>query len=155
MRPATYEYPECLDLRRAGTLLAWTSILATLGGTALWALVPGALHKSSERAPAGAGHKTEVRILGFANTYCMALLYLCRSLGAYPGTCLARGPAKRADNPRARDRRVACSPRAHRCCARRAGLSRRAFQSIPPPPSHVYNRDCRQRKLGKSMGQQG
>ena len=36
--------------------------------------------------------------------------YLCHSLGAYPGTCLARGPAKCADNPRARDRRVACSP---------------------------------------------
>jgi len=51
MCPATYEYPEYLDLRRAGTLLAWTSILATLGGTALWALVPGALHKSSEQAP--------------------------------------------------------------------------------------------------------
>ena len=71
---SAYEYPEYLDLRwGAGTLLAWTSILATLGGTTLWALVPGALHKSSERAPAGAGHKTEVRILGFANAYCMAL----------------------------------------------------------------------------------
>jgi len=48
---SAYEYPEYLDLRRAGTLLAWTSILATLGGTALWALVPGVLHKSSEQAP--------------------------------------------------------------------------------------------------------
>ena len=73
---SAYEYPEYLDLRRAGTLLAWTSILATLGGTALWALAPGALHKSSERAPAGAGHKTEVRILSFANAYCMALSLL-------------------------------------------------------------------------------
>jgi len=64
-----YSLPEYLDLRRARTILAWTSMLATLGGTALWALVPVALHVSSERAPAGAGHKTEVRVLGFANAY--------------------------------------------------------------------------------------
>jgi len=64
-----YEYPEYLDLRWARTILAWTSMLATLGGAALWALVPVALHVSSERAPAGASHKTEVRVLGFANAY--------------------------------------------------------------------------------------
>ncbi|KAI0283185.1 hypothetical protein BC826DRAFT_1110301 [Russula brevipes] len=46
-----------------------TSVLAVLVGTALWALVPVALHVSSERAAAGDGHKTEVRILGFANAY--------------------------------------------------------------------------------------
>jgi phosphatidylinositol glycan class O len=64
-----YEFPEYLDPRRARTILAWTSMLATVGGTALWALVPVALHVSSEPAPAGAGHKTEVRVLGFANAY--------------------------------------------------------------------------------------
>lgn len=65
----TYQYPGYLDLRQARTILAWTSVLATLGGTALWALVPVALHVSSERTSAGAGHKTEVRVLGFANAY--------------------------------------------------------------------------------------
>jgi phosphatidylinositol glycan class O len=64
-----YVYPEYLDLRQARTILAWTSVLATLGGTALWALVPVALHVSSERPPAGASQKTEVRVLGFANAY--------------------------------------------------------------------------------------
>jgi GPI ethanolamine phosphate transferase 3 subunit O len=64
-----YQYPGYLDLRQARTILAWTSVLATLGGTALWALVPVALHVSSERTPAGTGHKTEVRVLGFANAY--------------------------------------------------------------------------------------
>ena len=63
-----YEFPEYLDPRRARTILAWTSMLATVGGTALRALVPVALHVSSEPAPASAGHKTEVRGLGFANT---------------------------------------------------------------------------------------
>ena len=64
-----YEYPGYLDLRQARTILAWTSMLATVGGTALWALLPVALHVSTERAPAGTGHKTEVRVLGFANAY--------------------------------------------------------------------------------------
>ena len=64
-----YQYPGYLDLRQARTILAWTSVLVILGGTALWALVPVALHVSSERTPAGAGHKTEVRVLGFANAY--------------------------------------------------------------------------------------
>ena len=44
-------------------------MLTTLGSTALWALVPVALYLSSERAPAAAGHKTEIRALGFANGY--------------------------------------------------------------------------------------
>jgi phosphatidylinositol glycan class O len=64
-----YQYPGYIDLRQARTILAWTSVLATLGGAALWALVPVALHVSSERTPAGAGRKTEVRVLGFANAY--------------------------------------------------------------------------------------
>jgi phosphatidylinositol glycan class O len=42
---------------------------AVLAGTALWALNPVALPVSSERAAAGDGHKTEVRVLGFANAY--------------------------------------------------------------------------------------
>jgi phosphatidylinositol glycan class O len=50
-------------------VLAWTSLLAVLCGTALWTLVPVALHISSERTGAGASHKTEVRVLGFANAY--------------------------------------------------------------------------------------
>ena len=58
-----------VDLRQARTILAWTSMLVALGGTALWALVPVALHVSSERTGAGAKHKTEVRVLGFANAY--------------------------------------------------------------------------------------
>jgi phosphatidylinositol glycan class O len=65
----TYEYPAYVNLRQARTILAWTSVLAVLAGTALWALVPVALHVSSERAAAGDGHKTEVRVLGFANAY--------------------------------------------------------------------------------------
>lgn len=62
---ASGDYP---DLRHARTALAWTSVLATLGGTAFWMLVPVALHISSERAP-GAQHKTEVRVLGYANAF--------------------------------------------------------------------------------------
>jgi phosphatidylinositol glycan class O len=62
---ASGDYP---DLRRARTALAWTSVLATVGGIVLWTLVPVALHISSERAP-GARPKTEVRVLGFANAF--------------------------------------------------------------------------------------
>ena len=58
-----YEHPKYLDLRRGRT------ILATLDGTAPWALIPVAPHVPSERPPAGASHKTEVRVLGFANAY--------------------------------------------------------------------------------------
>ena len=64
-----YELPEYLDPRRAHTILAWTSMLATVGGTALWTLVPVALQVSSEPAPSGAGHKTQVRVLGSTNAY--------------------------------------------------------------------------------------
>ena len=63
------EYPEFLDLRRARTILALTNMPATFGSTALWALVPVALHLSLERAPVRAGHKTEIRVLGFASGY--------------------------------------------------------------------------------------
>ncbi|KAI0299999.1 hypothetical protein B0F90DRAFT_1725887 [Multifurca ochricompacta] len=60
------------DMRRARTTLAWTGIVAALGGTALWALVPVALHISTERLPGTNGSaqpKTEVRVLGFANAF--------------------------------------------------------------------------------------
>ena len=56
------------DLRLARTALAWTSVLATLGGTVFWMLIPITLHISSERAP-GTQNKTEVRVLGFANAF--------------------------------------------------------------------------------------
>ena len=113
-----YEYPGYLDLRQARTLLAWTSMLATVGGTALWALVPVALHVSSERAPAGAGHKTEVRVLVLANAYGApfavhwALILAPVWLAAQPSaqTALALATAG-----------LLCSSRVHRCCARRAG----------------------------------
>ncbi|KAI9442126.1 hypothetical protein H4582DRAFT_2126711 [Lactarius indigo] len=62
---ASGDYP---DLRGARTALAWTSVIAALGGTALWMLLPVTLHISSERAP-GAQNKTEVRVLGFANAF--------------------------------------------------------------------------------------
>ena len=62
---ASGNYP---DLRRARTALAWTSVLAIVGGTVFWTLTPVALHISSERAP-DAQHKTEVRVLGFANAF--------------------------------------------------------------------------------------
>ena len=48
---------------------ALTSMLATLGSTALRVLVPVTLHLPSEWALAGAGHKTEIRALGFVNGY--------------------------------------------------------------------------------------
>jgi len=64
-----YEYTAFMDLRRTRTILAWSSVVAILGGTALWALVPVALQISSERTGAGASLKTEVRVLGFANAY--------------------------------------------------------------------------------------
>jgi GPI ethanolamine phosphate transferase 3 subunit O len=64
-----YEYFTSTDLRRTRTILAWSSVLAVLGGTALWALVPVALQISSERTGTGASLKTEVRVLGFANAY--------------------------------------------------------------------------------------
>jgi phosphatidylinositol glycan class O len=65
----SYEYFTFMDLRRTRTILAWSSVLAVLVGTALWALVPVALQISSERKGAGASLKTEVRVLGFANAY--------------------------------------------------------------------------------------
>ena len=65
----TYQASGYVDLRRARTTLAWTSVLAALGGAVLWTIVPVALHVSSEQIPAGSGHKTEVRVLGFANAY--------------------------------------------------------------------------------------
>ena len=63
------EYLTFVDLRWMRTMLAWSSALAVLGGTALWALVPVALQISSERAGTGASLKTEVRVLGFANAF--------------------------------------------------------------------------------------
>ena len=45
---------------------------ATPGSTAPWAPVPVALH----RYPGGAGHKTEIRVLGFANGYRAAFAVL-------------------------------------------------------------------------------
>ncbi|KAH8990586.1 hypothetical protein EDB92DRAFT_1816763 [Lactarius akahatsu] len=62
---ASGDYP---DLRGARTALAWTSVIAAFGGTALWMFLPVTLHISSERAP-GAQNKTEVRVLGFANAF--------------------------------------------------------------------------------------
>jgi len=64
-----YEYPEYLDLRLARTILALTSMPATPGSTAPWAPIPVALHVSTQRAPTGTGHKTEIRVLGFINGY--------------------------------------------------------------------------------------
>ncbi|KAI0272081.1 hypothetical protein BGY98DRAFT_1002678 [Russula aff. rugulosa BPL654] len=64
-----YEYFTFTDLRQTRTILAWSSVVAVLGGTALWALVPVALRISSERTGTGASLKTEVRVLGFANAY--------------------------------------------------------------------------------------
>ncbi|KAI0263618.1 hypothetical protein BC834DRAFT_938601 [Gloeopeniophorella convolvens] len=55
------------DLRTPRTALAWTSVVLAGAGTVLWALVPVALHVSSERAPGA--HKTQVRVLGFANAF--------------------------------------------------------------------------------------
>ena len=69
MSSCAYEFPAFVDLRRARTILAWTSVLAALCGIALWALVPVALHVSSERTGTGALHKTQARVLGFANAY--------------------------------------------------------------------------------------
>ena len=71
---------------------------------ALWALVPVALHVSSECTGTGALHKTQARVLGFANAYSTARR--CRPLGARPRTRLARCTAERTDIPRARDRRA-------------------------------------------------
>ena len=64
-----YEYFTFIDLRQTRSILAWSSLLAILGGTAFWALVPVALQISSERTGTGASLKTEVRVLGFANAY--------------------------------------------------------------------------------------
>ena len=71
-----------MNLRSARTILGWTSVLSVIGGTVLWVLLPVALHITFERVPAapvtdatgagqgaGARHKTEVRVLGFANAY--------------------------------------------------------------------------------------
>jgi phosphatidylinositol glycan class O len=58
-----------MDLRRTRTILAWSSVLAVIGGTALWALVPVTLQMSSKRTGTGASQKSEVRVLGFANAY--------------------------------------------------------------------------------------
>ena len=44
-------------------------MLATVSGTALWALISVALQVSSEPAPSGTGHKMEVHVLGFTNAY--------------------------------------------------------------------------------------
>jgi phosphatidylinositol glycan class O len=64
-----YEYFRFMDLRQTRTILAWLSVITVLVGSALWALVPVALHISSERKGTGASLKTEVRVLGFANAY--------------------------------------------------------------------------------------
>jgi GPI ethanolamine phosphate transferase 3 subunit O len=68
-----HHYP---DFRHARTVLGWTCVLATLGGTALWALFPVALHVSSDRTPTQQQQqqqakirRTEVRVLGFANAF--------------------------------------------------------------------------------------
>ena len=58
-----------MDPRWMRTILASSSVLVVIGGTALWALVPVALRISSERKVTGASQKTEVRVLGFANAY--------------------------------------------------------------------------------------
>jgi phosphatidylinositol glycan class O len=47
----TFRYPRYVDLRRARTTLAWTSVVAALGGTVLCAIVLVALRVSSEKAP--------------------------------------------------------------------------------------------------------
>ena len=65
-----------MDLRRTRTMLAWSSVLAILEGTALWALVPVALQISSGRTGTGASLKMEDAWLG-------------HPLGALPCTCLA------------------------------------------------------------------
>ena len=48
---STFRYPGYVDLRRACTTLAWTSVVAALGGTVLCAIAPVALCVSSEKAP--------------------------------------------------------------------------------------------------------
>jgi len=48
----TFRYPGYVDLRRARTTLAWTSVVDALGGTVHCAIVPIALRVSSEKAPA-------------------------------------------------------------------------------------------------------
>ena len=53
------------NLRTARTVVAWTSVVAVLVGTLLWALVPVALHVSTQKTE----KKTEVRVLGFANAF--------------------------------------------------------------------------------------
>lgn len=67
----TFTFTFMMDLRRTRTILAWSSVLAVLGGIAFWTLVPVALQISSERKGTGTGasQKTEVRVLGFANAY--------------------------------------------------------------------------------------
>ena len=146
-----YEHPEYLDPRRARTILAWASMLATLGGTAVWSLVPVALHVSSEQAPAGPVTRRKFAYLASPTPMALPLPFFGCLSWHLSGS--RRSQARSVDTPRVRDRRVAWSSRAHRCYARRAGLSRQAFRLIPRPLPHIYNRDCRQRKLGKSMGQ--
>ena len=58
-----------MDLRQIRTILAWSSMITVLVGSALWALVPVALQISSERKGTGTSLKTEVRVVGFANAY--------------------------------------------------------------------------------------
>ena len=67
----TYEYPAFVDQRRAHAILVWTSVFPFLCGTALWALVPVALHSILGAHGRGASYKWQCPLLasGFANPY--------------------------------------------------------------------------------------
>ena len=93
----------------------------------------------------------EVRLLGFANAYgapfavLRTLILAPVWLAAQPSMQIALALATAA--LLAHLELIDAAPNAR---ALQAG-----FQLIPWPPSQVYNRDCQQPKLGKSMGQQG
>jgi GPI ethanolamine phosphate transferase 3 subunit O len=135
----TYPTSGYVDLRRARTTLAWTSVLAALGAAVLWTIVPVALHVSSERIPAGSVHKTEVRVLGFANAYGAPFAVFW---------ALALAPVWLAAQPSAQIilalATAALLAHLELVDAARVGRepSRRAFRSTPPVRSHVYNRAC-------------
>jgi GPI ethanolamine phosphate transferase 3 subunit O len=61
-----------VDLRTIRTILAWTSLIAALGGIALWTLVPVTLDVSSDTGTGAAKTKKKgvrVVVLGFANAF--------------------------------------------------------------------------------------
>ena len=138
-----YEHPEYLDLRRVRT------ILATLGGTAPWALIPVAPHVPSERLPAGASHKTEVRVLGFAKAYGApftvqwALILAPAWLAAQPSSQITLALATGALLAHLEIIDAARDTRALQA----------SFSIIEAAPSHNYNRACRQQKLDNGRGQ--